>query len=643
MAIINARFWHKAYMLEFNEEGSDPKIFTFSTPPESEDLSFPQRVSETKTYGGVVFDDYGNDTVKITLSGSTFNEEEKYIYQASKEQLYLTGEKEIFALQSLIKDFGGLEKIPKKKVYLYDLSKSSMIDKFISGKVTKSYWEVKIKDFKIRRAKDKPMTYYYTLEMVANDTDKDTIPTILDGKESSEVKKQSARIQEKLTEVNEFIDNKVLLSLDVVDTIANELIQLKKTYENLNNPLDTAVKLGGDALRIVSVASNTNFYTQALKIGRLVKKYAGMVTGKKGNDYKIGTNFTERYTVSFDSNGGSLVPNQVVEFLGTAKRPTDPTREKYRFDDWYSDDSLTTVFNFSTEITSSIRLYAKWIRELVTVTFNAKNGSFPTYQSIPVGSVIEDAPTPTKPDSLFVAWCIDYECTTEFDMTTPVNEDLTLYAKYIPQYSVNFFDRDTIYETQLVKENELVIYPLTPTRENYQFEGWYTDEACTIPYDFSDTVTASFNLYAKWVQYANNVVFHSNGGTAVETQSVLIGQTATEPTPPTKEGYEFVFWCDDPDATNEYFFNTPVNSELHLYARWNVNVYTISFNSNGGSAVSADHVAHGQLLIFPDKPTKSGYVFDKWCTDEELQNEYDFETPVTEGFTLYAKWFGGNE
>ncbi|MDR0473678.1 MAG: surface-adhesin E family protein, partial [Treponema sp.] len=104
--------------------------FSFAVPPESEDFDFGQRVTETKTLSGSVFDDYGNDTIGIQISGTTINEEKKLIYQGQNGMFipnYLSGEKEIFALQKLISDWGKGDKIPSKRIYLYDLSKMSLL------------------------------------------------------------------------------------------------------------------------------------------------------------------------------------------------------------------------------------------------------------------------------------------------------------------------------------------------------------------------------------------------------------------------------------------------------------------------------------------------------------------------------------
>lgn len=188
MTLLNKRLWRKSYMLEFLVGETVDDVFTFSVPPESEDFSFPQRVTETKTFGGSVFDQYGNDSIHITLTGTTINEEKKYIYRGSKKQpMYLSGEKEIYTLQKKLAKWNAetVEEKDERRVYLYDLSKMSLLQRFtgvaadtvktmegVQGNTsltaesaTRNYWRVFIKELKIKRDKSRPMTYSYTLDM----------------------------------------------------------------------------------------------------------------------------------------------------------------------------------------------------------------------------------------------------------------------------------------------------------------------------------------------------------------------------------------------------------------------------------------------------------------------------------------------
>jgi hypothetical protein len=120
---IKDKLWKKAYLIEFWDK--DRKVvatFTFSVPPESEELTYPQRKTETKTYGGLHVDDYGIDALKISLSGSTVNQELKEIYEGNKSTNEYTGEEEIYRLRDLLKEYKSGEHI-NHTIMLYDLSK----------------------------------------------------------------------------------------------------------------------------------------------------------------------------------------------------------------------------------------------------------------------------------------------------------------------------------------------------------------------------------------------------------------------------------------------------------------------------------------------------------------------------------------
>ncbi len=69
-----------------------------------------------------------------------------------------------------------------------------------------------------------------------------------------------------------------------------------------------------------------------------------------------------------------------------------------------------------------------------------------------------------------------------------------------------------------------------------------------------------------------------------------------------------------------------------------VSRYTIKFDTNGGTEIANKTVTRNSLLAEPEAPTKDGYTFNGWYTDEELTEKYDFNKAVTKGFTLYAKW-----
>jgi uncharacterized repeat protein (TIGR02543 family) len=133
------------------------------------------------------------------------------------------------------------------------------------------------------------------------------------------------------------------------------------------------------------------------------------------------------------------------------------------------------------------------------------------------------------------------------------------------------------------------------------------------------------------------VSFETNGGNALDTQSVPEGQTARRPADPVKPDFGFVDWYDN-EKLNEppYNFDTPVSGDLTLYAKWG-DPCTVTF-MDGDSVFDTKIVGEGGRVSRPADPVKPGYVFGNWYCDLELTVLYDFDTPVSGDMILYAKW-----
>jgi len=135
------------------------------------------------------------------------------------------------------------------------------------------------------------------------------------------------------------------------------------------------------------------------------------------------------------------------------------------------------------------------------------------------------------------------------------------------------------------------------------------------------------------------VSFDTGGGSPEPTQAVTDGSTAAEPDDPTKPGLNFDGWYTDPALTTHYDFGTPVHGDITIYAKWTGSpVYTVEFESNGGTAVAHQDVEENGTAFRPIPPTRSGYSFAGWYLDAALTVPYDFDTPVTGNIWLYAKW-----
>jgi len=649
MGIMNLNLFRKAYMLEFLENDVPREVFTFSVPPESEDFDFAQRVTETKTFGGSVFDDYGNDTIKINLSGSTVNEEKKIIYKGlTKFPKYLTGEKEIFHLQKILEEWGEIEKIPSKKVYLYDLSKMSAIQMAAiagGGAPSRNYWRVAIKSLKIKRAKDKPRTYNYTLEMIGFNDPKSVLEPLFGG---------ALEVLDAIQNVIDIIDavlGYAEFAAAAIDSIAKFTTDTKQAFEKLGkadwtSPTGIIKNVSGivdSTFRITGVSSNNNVFNTAQKLISAVNKFASLGASEETPQSSVTSQNDER-SITFNTGAGSYIAPVKVAFGEKLTSPANPTLVKHTFGGWYTDNSFTTEFDFDIEISDNMTLYAKWTQSVATVTFNSRLGTAVPTHNINIGTVIAAPdPAPTRTGYVFEHWCIDIAGDNRFNFTTPITGDITLYARWRIVYAVTFtINGGSAVPVQQIEVGAKVIAPMIPTMENYLFVCWCKEAALNNEYDFNSPVNSNLTLYAKWTQVSNTITFNSNDGSAVPAQTVIIGKFVTKPETPTKTGYSFIRWCSDAALTNEFIFETTqANTPLTIYAAWSINKYSVTFITNDGSAIPVQEIEYQNKVVYPINPIKDGQLFKRWCTDVELTTEFDFSTAITASMNLYAEWVGG--
>jgi uncharacterized repeat protein (TIGR02543 family) len=180
---------------------------------------------------------------------------------------------------------------------------------------------------------------------------------------------------------------------------------------------------------------------------------------------------------------------------------------------------------------------------------------------------------------------------------------------------------------QTVEKGGTVTEPPAMTKADFAFVGWYKEAGLTSPWVFAtDTVTEDITLYAKWVDDSHwGVAWELNGGawaggTTPESEVIKDG-TITKPEDPEKTG------CGD----------------ITLYAKWDINAYTVTFNVNGGDSLGEGldtrTVDHGVEIGALPEPTRTNYSFAGWFTEAEGGTQYsDPSATVTETFTLYAHW-----
>lgn len=279
----------------------------------------------------------------------------------------------------------------------------------------------------------------------------------------------------------------------------------------------------------------------------------------------------------------------------------------------------------------------------VIITFDVKGANAISPVTITAGETYTP-PKPTWSGMTFDGWFTDAAYTQPFVDGTVVENNLTLYAKWHGEYVTVTFELNNGQQasTQQVKYGEKPTKPSDPAASRDKvFGGWFTDSACTKAFSFDTALTSDITVYAKWGDATYYTVkFDTDGGSEVESQSVKAGSLATRPTDPTKSDYTFDGWYKDKKFEKKWDFDKDkVGGDTTIYARFLSNKVTVKFDSRGGSNVSSVVVDRGGKLTNPGNPKKDNAEFLGWYKDEELNNEFIFDSDVVkDNMTLYAKW-----
>ena len=366
------------------------------------------------------------------------------------------------------------------------------------------------------------------------------------------------------------------------------------------------------------------------------------------------------YTVTYDDQAATtpVYPkNQTVVSPTTivGSLPTSPIKTGYIFGGWHTAVSGGgTEFTASTVVTANITVYAYWSSYAYTVTYDDQGATtpvYPTTQTVAAPSTtVGSLPTPPmKTGYIFGGW---YPAIngggTQFTGSTAVTANSTVYAKW-NSYSFTVIFDDQGATTPVTPGTKIIISPATtagplptPIKTGNTFGGWWYNapNGSWTVFTASTVVTANTTVYAKWTSIQYTVTFNSQGGSAVASQSVNYGALATQPAATYRTGYTYGGWFKEAGCINYWNFATEkVYGNVTLYAKWTINQYTVTFNSQGGSAVASQPVNYGGHATTPTAPTRTGYTFGGWFKEAGCTNQWVFASEIINGnVTIYAKW-----
>lgn len=267
-----------------------------------------------------------------------------------------------------------------------------------------------------------------------------------------------------------------------------------------------------------------------------------------------------------------------------------------------------------------------------TVTINLADGTRLASLNIPTGSNLKDVDIPEKDGYIFVSLLKNG---LEYDIDTPVKEDMTLTATYVEipniakKYTVSFDFGNNVIKTQTIRENEKVNEPKAINKNKYKFLGWYLDGEL---YDFDLPVTKDIKLVAKYEKMVVTIKFVLNGGSGIVSKEYTKGEIPSVVKEPSRLGYRFTYWTLE---GNKYLFDKEINEDLTLEANWEVISYvTVLFDTDGGNELKAITIESGSKINAP-LAVKEGYEFMYW---EYEGKEFNFDTKIDKNITLIARY-----
>ena len=196
-------------------------------------------------------------------------------------------------------------------------------------------------------------------------------------------------------------------------------------------------------------------------------------------------------------------------------------------------------------------------------------------------------------------------------------------------YHSNFGDDDTYVVTATTGDEyqALTTYGDTslPERSGYTFVDWYKDANCTEVYE-PTTLMGDLHLYAKWVKTAYNVEYYVDGEKVGNTETYKVGDNVVIRDNPTKEGYTFSGWTSDDAAFNSSGFKMPARN-VTIKGTFVANEYNVTYKVDGAEYATDTYKVDAGVVI-RDNPTKEGYTFSGWTSDDAAFNSSGFKMPA---------------
>ena len=350
-----------------------------------------------------------------------------------------------------------------------------------------------------------------------------------------------------------------------------------------------------------------------------------------------------KYTVTFDNDG--TTSTSLVKEGQVVTKLEDPIKEGYKFIGWYNGSE---EYDFTKPVTGDITLTAKYVVELdvdalLQASVNKVNNEY--YTALYADKVLtyniinNDAKSSALQNTGLIGGIRDLLKTDGIKELTIKSGDKT-YVFDEPNENLEVGQSSAAFLTMIQMLEETTGMTISDITLN-DLIGAELDVTIVVEDGYISNSGNNIEQYKALITGEKTPVYtvvFDVDGTQTSSQ-VKKGKIIDEPVAPVKEGYTFDGWYTDSELTTKYEFTNEVNSNIVLYAKFNINTYSVKFYDGDTELTDlVQTIEYGKTITNVTTPIKEGYVFVGWYTDNTLTTEYSSDMEVKNDIALYAKW-----
>lgn len=338
------------------------------------------------------------------------------------------------------------------------------------------------------------------------------------------------------------------------------------------------------------------------------------------------------YKVTFKDYDGKILKEETVKYGQSATAPENPSRQSNGYINYEFIGYNLPYYN----VTSDLELTAVYavMLESFTVTFKNPNDEIIKTEEVPYGFPATAPLNPTLDATVeytyyFKEWDKDFSI---------ITSDLVVYAVYNQSENMYDIDYNTNGGSKISSDfyfyYEQVKAPKNPTKEGYEFGGWYYDEELTQKCEFPFYPTRHTILYAKWneivvVEYVN-VEFYDQNNNLIKKINHVLGEKLTELPTLTLEKDIFNGWSINKEEI--YNFENPISSDTKFYPMI-TKVYTVLFCNDSGVVIKEVNVKENEIIKDIPTYTLEGFEFTGWSQDKKTK--FDLSKGISSDLKLH--------